>query len=139
MIFSAYAITLIWLQNLSQKHGTFGINGAFFSHYTPTGFLSKRNDTLLRKKIKFKYKNIQLKKRMSSGSCLTSKLYDKIIKMPSKSHETIPLRTFTLKITCDRKKKIITLILTHRYGILLITLLEKKCYQAFLLKSLPFY
>jgi hypothetical protein len=28
---------------------------------------------------------------MSSGSCLTSKLYDKIIKMPSKAHETIPL------------------------------------------------
>jgi hypothetical protein len=27
---------------------------------------------------------------MSSGSCLTSKLYDKIIKMPSKSHDTIP-------------------------------------------------
>jgi hypothetical protein len=32
-----------------------------------------------------------LKKRMSSGSSLTSKLYDKIIKMLSKSHETIPL------------------------------------------------
>jgi hypothetical protein len=29
---------------------------------------------------------------MPSGSCLTSKLYDKIIKMPSKSHETIPLK-----------------------------------------------
>jgi hypothetical protein len=29
---------------------------------------------------------------MSSGSSLTSKLYDKIIKMISKSHETIPLR-----------------------------------------------
>jgi hypothetical protein len=28
---------------------------------------------------------------MPSGSCLISKLYDKIIKMPSKSHETIPL------------------------------------------------
>jgi hypothetical protein len=28
---------------------------------------------------------------MTSGSCLTSKLYDKIIKMPSKSHEPIPL------------------------------------------------
>jgi hypothetical protein len=28
---------------------------------------------------------------MSSGSCLTSKLYDKIIKMLSKSNETIPL------------------------------------------------
>jgi hypothetical protein len=28
---------------------------------------------------------------MSSGSSLTSKLYDKIIKMLSKSHETIPL------------------------------------------------
>jgi hypothetical protein len=32
-------------------------------------------------------KTSKLKKRMSSGSCLTSKLYDKIIKMPSKSHE----------------------------------------------------
>jgi hypothetical protein len=29
---------------------------------------------------------------MWSGACLTSKLYDKIIKTPSKSHETIPLR-----------------------------------------------
>jgi hypothetical protein len=28
---------------------------------------------------------------MSRGSCLSSKLYDKIIKMPTKSHETIPL------------------------------------------------
>jgi hypothetical protein len=28
---------------------------------------------------------------MSSGSCLTSKLYDKFIKMLSKYHETIPL------------------------------------------------
>jgi hypothetical protein len=28
---------------------------------------------------------------MSSGGCLTSKLYDKIIKRPSISHETIPL------------------------------------------------
>jgi hypothetical protein len=31
---------------------------------------------------------------MSSGSCLTSKLHDKIIKMSSKSHETIPLSRF---------------------------------------------
>jgi hypothetical protein len=37
-------------------------------------------------------KTSKLKKRMCSGSCLTSKLYDKIIKMPSKSHETIPLK-----------------------------------------------
>jgi hypothetical protein len=37
-------------------------------------------------------KTSKLKKRMSSGSSLTSKLYDKIIKMLSKSHETIPLR-----------------------------------------------
>jgi hypothetical protein len=29
---------------------------------------------------------------MSSGSCLISKLYDKIIKMPSKYHENIPLK-----------------------------------------------
>jgi hypothetical protein len=33
---------------------------------------------------------------MSSGSCLTSKLYDKILKMPSKSHETIPLNVFSI-------------------------------------------
>jgi hypothetical protein len=33
---------------------------------------------------------------MSSGSCLTSKLYDKIIKMLSKSHETLPLTTTIL-------------------------------------------
>jgi hypothetical protein len=29
---------------------------------------------------------------MSSGSCLIYKLYDKILKMPSKSHDTIPLK-----------------------------------------------
>jgi hypothetical protein len=40
-------------------------------------------------------KTSKLKKRMSSGSCLTSKLHDKIIKMPSKSHETIPLNVAT--------------------------------------------
>jgi hypothetical protein len=38
---------------------------------------------------------------MSSGSWYTSKLYDKIIKMPSKSHETIPLKMFSL---CDLKE-----------------------------------
>jgi hypothetical protein len=38
----------------------------------------------------FNMKTSKLKK-MSIGSCLTSKLYDKIIKMISKSHETIPL------------------------------------------------
>jgi hypothetical protein len=37
-------------------------------------------------------KTSKLKKRMFSGSCPTSKLDDKIIKMPSKTHETIPLR-----------------------------------------------
>jgi hypothetical protein len=31
------------------------------------------------------------KKRMRCGTCLTSKLYDEIIKMPSKSHEIISL------------------------------------------------
>jgi hypothetical protein len=40
-------------------------------------------------------KTSKLKKRMSSGSSLTSKLYDKIIKIISKSHETIPLRAKT--------------------------------------------
>jgi hypothetical protein len=33
---------------------------------------------------------------MSSGSCLSTKLYDKIIKMPSKSHETIPLSRYVV-------------------------------------------
>jgi hypothetical protein len=41
-----------------------------------------------------------MKTSMSSGSCLTSKLCDKIIKMPSKSHETIPL-----KVTHSNEKK----------------------------------
>jgi hypothetical protein len=36
---------------------------------------------------------------MSSGSCFTSKLYDKIIKMLSKSHETIFLiRPFVYRL-----------------------------------------
>jgi hypothetical protein len=64
-----------------------------FSHWIshPYWIFVKR-DNLLSKKIKFKYENIKLKKN-SSGSCLTSKLHDKIIKMPSKPHETIPLST----------------------------------------------
>jgi hypothetical protein len=37
-------------------------------------------------------KTSKLKKRMSSGSRLTSKLYDKIIKILSKSHESITLK-----------------------------------------------
>jgi hypothetical protein len=41
--------------------------------------------------IKFEKENI--KKRMQSGTFLTSKLWDKTIKMPSKSHETIPRTT----------------------------------------------
>jgi hypothetical protein len=36
MIFSAWVVTLIWLQNLSKKSGTFGINGAFFLFYFHT-------------------------------------------------------------------------------------------------------
>jgi hypothetical protein len=35
-------------------------------------------------------KTQNLKTRMWCGTCLTSKLYDEIIKMSSKSHETIP-------------------------------------------------
>jgi hypothetical protein len=45
------------------------------------------NDKIYIWKLKIK----KLKKRMWSGTCLTSKLYDKIIKRPSKTHETIPL------------------------------------------------
>jgi hypothetical protein len=55
---------MIWLQNLSQKHGTFGINGRFFYFiFTlyPYWIFVKR-DTLLSKKITFKYENIKLKK-----------------------------------------------------------------------------
>jgi hypothetical protein len=65
MIFSTLVITLIWLQNLSQKHGTFGINGAFFYFiFTlyPYWIFVKR-DKLLGKKIKFKYENIKFKKK----------------------------------------------------------------------------
>jgi hypothetical protein len=54
MIFSAKVtgITLIWLQNLSQKHGIFGINGDFFcAHYTPYCIFVKR-DKLLSKEMK---------------------------------------------------------------------------------------
>jgi hypothetical protein len=81
------------LQKLSPKHGTFGINGAFFFYFLHTIPLLDFCQIwyTFKQKEKFKYENIKLKKKMSSGSCLTSKLYDKIIKMPSKSHETIPL------------------------------------------------
>jgi hypothetical protein len=41
------------------------------------------------------WKHQNWKKRMSSGSSLTSKLHDKIIKMLSKSHETIPLNVIS--------------------------------------------
>jgi hypothetical protein len=65
----------------------------FYFHTIPVPLLDfcQTYGKLLRQKIKFKYENLKLKKRMSSGSCLTSKLYDKIIKMPSESHENIPL------------------------------------------------
>jgi hypothetical protein len=43
---------------------------------------------------------------MSSGSSLTSKLYDKIIKMLSKSHETIPLTSRTFSFTDCRLNSI---------------------------------
>jgi hypothetical protein len=96
---------MIWLQNLSQKYGTFGINGAFFNFIftlCPYWIFAKR-DKLLSKKIKFKYENMKLKKKNVQRS-LTSKLYDKFIKMPSKSHETIPFRSipityFNIRVT----------------------------------------
>jgi hypothetical protein len=109
MIFSALVITLIWLQNLSKKHGTFGINGVFFYFiFTlyPYWIFVKR-DKLLSKMIKFKYEKLT-NKRMSIGSCVTSKLYDKIIKMPSKSHETIPLKQWLKFIF-----RTIALIISH--------------------------
>jgi hypothetical protein len=45
---------------------------------------------------------------MSSGSCLTSKLYEKIMKMLSKSHETIPLnitQNTSNQGKCSNKKR----------------------------------
>jgi hypothetical protein len=74
MIFSAKVMTIIWLQNLSQKHGTFGINGAYFYFILtlyPYWIFVKR-DKLLSKKIKFKYENI--KKECTVEVVLTSKL-----------------------------------------------------------------
>jgi hypothetical protein len=46
---------------------------------------------------------------MSSGSCLTSKLYDKIIKVPSKSHEAIPLNP--IKTSAIRQNDTVALVL----------------------------
>jgi hypothetical protein len=37
---------------------------------------------------------------MCSGSCLTSALYDKNLKMSSKSHETIPLKGSEKVVKC---------------------------------------
>jgi uncharacterized membrane protein SpoIIM required for sporulation len=76
MIFSAWVVTLIWLQNLSKKSYTFWINGAFFYFiFTlyPYWIIVKR-DKLLSKKIKYKYENIKLKKKESQAEGLTSKL-----------------------------------------------------------------
>jgi hypothetical protein len=42
---------------------------------------------------------------MSSGSCLTSKLSEKIIKMTSKSHETIPLSPLIANPLNDNESK----------------------------------
>jgi hypothetical protein len=60
-------------------------------------------------------KTSKFKKRMSSGSSLTSKLYDKIIKMLSKSHETIPLSTtrFTVLQNWIYKISSHSLFITH--------------------------
>jgi hypothetical protein len=99
MIFSALVIiTLIRVQNLSQTHSDFRKNGAFLFYFTfilyPYWVFIKR-DKLLSLVIKFKYKNIKFK-IMWSRTCLTCKLNDKAIKTPSKSHETIPLRSSEL-------------------------------------------
>jgi hypothetical protein len=65
-----------------------------------------KRDKLLSKTIKFKYENINLKK-CPAEVFLTSKLYDKIIKMSSKSHETIPLRTNNgIRLLKKRRPKI---------------------------------
>jgi hypothetical protein len=66
----------------SGKHGSFGIYTA------PTLIMI------------FKYENIKLKKRMSSGRCLPCKQKDKIIERPSISHETIPLIKLMLINRC---------------------------------------
>jgi hypothetical protein len=52
------------LQNLSQEHGTFGINGGFF-YFIFTLYphwIFVKSDKLLSKKIKLKNLNIKLKK-----------------------------------------------------------------------------
>jgi hypothetical protein len=61
----------------------------------------------------------KLKKRMSSESCLTSKLYDKIIKMLSKSQETIPLKQLLVK-TSQAREEIMRIDLTVFRFVILI-------------------
>jgi hypothetical protein len=69
---------------------------------------------------------------MFSGSCLTSKLHDKIIKMPSKSQETFPLSYLTtfldmeISVACSE----VTLIcsIPHKH----FSLVQNNCFVTFL-------
>jgi hypothetical protein len=50
-------------------------------------------------------------KKMWSGTCIQSELYDKIIKMPSKPHETIPLKDKKgILATCCRFKGTVSIL-----------------------------
>jgi hypothetical protein len=73
--------------HFSQSRNVYGIGWIL---YPNQGYnLSWKNHI----RYNLNMKTSKLKKIMSSGSCLIYKLYDKIIKMLSKSHETIPLNT----------------------------------------------
>jgi hypothetical protein len=76
-------------------------------------------------------KTSKLKKRMSSGSSLTSKLpvYDKIIKMISKSHETIPLSRscIPLRARCSREPGIALAIEGFTKLSKLVPVIKLKC------------
>jgi hypothetical protein len=73
--------------------------------------------------IKFKYEKKKKKeKRMWCGTCLTSILYDKIIKIPSKSHETIPLKEQSRDKFCEIiiSDKLVQIMARRQYLTLLV-------------------
>jgi hypothetical protein len=98
--------TLIRVQNLSQR---------------ATDFWKKWHIWDLHRLIlndKFKYEKIKLKKRMWWGTWLTSKMYDKIIKGPSKSYETIPLSAWIIN-WYNNKTMMLTYMFLKKYFFLL--------------------
>jgi hypothetical protein len=89
--FTINAIALIWEEN--KQFIVFRQNWNSYAVYWVKKIIFVRSQYSKSWTVVDINEDIKLKKkRMSSGSCLTSKLYDKIIKMPSKSHETIPLK-----------------------------------------------